>query len=65
MKTQVNPKKKIPNIIVIMNESLSDLATLYNLNISEDNMPFIHSLKDNTIKANVHSSSLGGKNCEL
>lgn len=55
-----------PNIIVIMNESLSDLANLYNLNISEDNMPFIHSLKENTVKANVHSSSLGGKtaNCE-
>ena len=35
-------------------------------NISEDNMPFIHSLKENTIKATVHSSSLGGKtaNCE-
>ena len=55
-----------PNIIVIMNESLSDLASLYGLNISEDNMSFIHSLKENTIKANVHSSSLGGKtaNCE-
>ena len=55
-----------PNIIVIMNESLSDLANLYGLNISEDNMPFIHSLKENTVKANVHSSSLGGKtaNCE-
>ena len=64
--TSESKKKKTPNIIVIMNESLSDLATLYNLNISEDNMPFIHSLKENTIKANVHSSSLGGKtaNCE-
>ena len=59
-------EKDKPNIIVIMNESLSDLASLYNLNISEDNMPFIHSLKENTVKANVHSSSLGGKtaNCE-
>lgn len=59
-------EKENPNIIVIMNESLSDLASLYNLNISEDNMPFIHSLKKNTVKANVHSSSLGGKtaNCE-
>ena len=59
-------KEKSPNIVVIMNESFSDLANLYNLNISEDNMPFIHSLKENTIKAKVHSSSLGGKtaNCE-
>ena len=64
-KNNINDKKT-PNIIVIMNESLSDLKSLYNLNISEDNMPFIHSLKKNTIKANVHTSSLGGKtaNCE-
>ena len=64
--TSTSKKEKSSNIIVIMNESLSDLASLYNLNISEDNMPFIHSLKENTIKANVHSSSLGGKtaNCE-
>lgn len=58
--------EKSPNIIVIMNESLSDLANLYNLQITEDNMPFIHSLSENTIRAKVHSSSLGGKtaNCE-
>ena len=66
-KNNTNKKEQnSPNIIVIMNESLSDLANLYSLNISEDNMPFIHSLKENTVKASVHSSSLGGKtaNCE-
>ena len=65
-KTKRILKKESPNIIVIMNESLSDLASIYSLNISEDNMPFIHSLKKNTVKANVYSSSLGGKtaNCE-
>lgn len=66
-KNSTNKKEQnSPNIIVIMNESLSDLANLYSLNISEDNMPFIHSLKENTVKASVHSSSLGGKtaNCE-
>lgn len=65
-KRTIKKDKKNPNIIVIMNESLSDLVNLYNLEISEDNMPFIHSLKENTVKAHVHSSSLGGKtaNCE-
>ena len=55
-----------PNIIVIMNESLSDLKEIYDLNITEDNMPFMHSMKKNTIKANVHSTAIGSKtaNCE-
>lgn len=56
-----------PNIIAIMNESLADLASVYNLNLSEDNMAFIHSLQDNTVKGNLHSSALGGRtaNCEF
>ena len=60
-----NNKEK-PNIIVIMNESFADLSEVYNIKLTEDNMPFIHSMNENTIKANVHSSSLGGKtsNCE-
>lgn len=39
-----------PNIICIMNESLSDLGALGNLETNEDYMPFIHSLTENTIK---------------
>ena len=64
--TQAISKEK-PNIIAIMNESFADLETVYNLNLSEDNMPFIHSLKENTIVGQVHSSVLGGRtaNCEF
>lgn len=40
----------MPNIICIMNESLSDLGALGNLETNEDYMPFIHSLTENTIK---------------
>lgn len=49
----------LPNIIVIMNESFSDIKGTYNLEI-EDNMPFFHSLKDNTIKGDLYVSVLGG-----
>lgn len=56
-----------PNIIAIMNESFADLEEIYNLNLTEDNMPFIHSLSENTIIGRAHSSSLGCKtaNCEF
>ena len=40
----------MPNIICIMNESLSDLGALGNLETNEEYMPFIHSLTENTIK---------------
>lgn len=62
----VNQENKDPNIIVIMNESFSDLSEIYDLELTEDNMKFIHSMEENTIKANVYTSALGGKtaNCE-
>ena len=42
-----------PNVIAIMNETLSDPATLGNLETNQDYLPFIHSLSDNTIKGTV------------
>lgn len=51
------------NIIVIMNESLSDLA-VYEDSIgpfSEDPMPFINSLTDNTLRGYAYSSVFGGR----
>ena len=47
------------NVIVIMNESFSDLKTTYNLDI-EDNIPYYNSLNDNTVKGTLYSSVLGG-----
>lgn len=50
-----------PNIIVIMNESLADYTDIgEGLALSEDCMPFIHSLTENTIKGNAYASIFGG-----
>lgn len=49
-----------PNLIVIMNESFSDLPAVYGFETNEDGMPNIHSLKQNTIKGNMMVSVFGG-----
>lgn len=55
---EVHGKK--PNIIVIMDEAFSDLKSINDFKTSEDYMPFIRSLDENTIKGNVYVSSFGG-----
>ncbi|MCC8045240.1 MAG: sulfatase-like hydrolase/transferase [Clostridiales bacterium] len=50
-----------PNIIVIMNESWADYTDVGNgLELSEDYMPFIRSLTENTIRGTAYSSVFGG-----
>jgi len=49
-----------PHVIVIMNESYSDLSVLGDYETSEEIFPFISSLDENTIKGNAHVSVLGG-----
>ncbi len=49
-----------PHVILILNESFSDLSILGNLQMSEDNLAFFHSLKDNTVRGYVNASVLGG-----
>jgi phosphoglycerol transferase MdoB-like AlkP superfamily enzyme len=49
-----------PNIIAIMNESFSDLAVDTTLETTEDYMPYIHNLTENTVKGNLYVSVLGG-----
>ena len=51
---------KNPNIIMIMNESFSDLRVLGNFKTSKNVMEFYDSLKENTIKGYVQSSVYGG-----
>lgn len=51
--------KNAPNIICIMNESLSDLSVLGNLQTNEDYMPFMRSLTENTIKGNLFVPVIG------
>lgn len=50
-----------PNLIVIMNESFADYTSIgKGLDLSEDCMPFIHSLMENTIKGTAYVSIFGG-----
>lgn len=42
-----------PNIICIMNESLSDLSVLGEFTTNQDYMPFMRSLTENTVKGNL------------
>ena len=52
-------KEKMPNIIAIMNESLADLSYDGKIQYSEDYLPFIHSLEDNTVKGKLYVSIEG------
>ena len=51
---------KSPNVIVVMNESFSDLSILGDFETNEDYIPFTHKLKKNTVKGWMHSSVFGG-----
>ena len=44
-KTIHKKEEDLPNIIVMMNESFSDLSVLGDFETNEDYMPFIHSLE--------------------
>lgn len=54
-----------PNIIVIMNEAFADLNAIDDLGLSQDAMPFVHSLKgaDNSVTGNLNVSIFGGGTC--
>ncbi len=49
----------MPNLICIMNESLTDLGEMGDLETNVDYMPFIHSLTENTIKGNLYMPVFG------
>ncbi len=55
----IKPDSDAPNIICIMNESLSDLSVLGDLSSNEDYMPFLHSLTENTVKGNLYVPVIG------
>ena len=48
------------NVIVIMNESFSDLSVLPGVETNQDAIPFLRSLTENTIKGYAYSSVFGG-----
>ncbi len=55
----IEPTGKEPNIICIMNESLSDLSVLGEFTTNQDYMPFMHSLTENTVKGNLYVPVIG------
>lgn len=57
--TTVTPNPNSPNIICIMNESLADLSVLGDLQTNKEYMPFLSSLKKNTIKGNLYVPVIG------
>ncbi len=58
-KEDENYTKNTPNIICIMNESLSDLRVLGDFETNKEYMPFMKSLKENTIRGNLYVPVIG------
>lgn len=54
-----NEKQVQPNIIAIMCESLGDLSYNGDIEFSEDYLPFIHGLTENTVKGKLYVSIQG------
>ena len=52
-------ESQAPNIIAIMNESLADLSYNSPIELSEDYLPFLHSLTENTVKGKLYVSIEG------
>ena len=52
--------ERFPTIIVIQNETFADLSVLADIKTDKPVMPFINSLKKNTIKGYVNMSVTGG-----
>lgn len=48
------------NVIAIMNEAFSDLTVLPGVESSQDAMPFLRSLTENTVKGSAYVSVFGG-----
>ncbi|MBE5865803.1 MAG: glycosyltransferase [Lachnospiraceae bacterium] len=53
-------QEELPHVILVMNESFADLRVLGNVELSQENMAFFNSLKENTIRGYVNASVLGG-----
>lgn len=51
------------NVIVIMNEALTDYSLIGDLALSDDPLPFIHSLNDNCKKGSLAVNVYGGSTC--
>lgn len=57
---EVSLPEELPDIVVIMDESLADMRVLGELKTNQPVTPFLDSLKDNTIRGFALSSVFGG-----
>lgn len=57
---QTSAQETQPNIIVIMNESFSDLSVLKEIRTDQEYLPYFHSLTEDTIYGNLYVSPYGG-----
>lgn len=55
-----NQESRNPDVIVIMNESFSDLSVINKIETNMDYMPYFHSLDENCVKGNLYVSVKGG-----
>ncbi|MCM1552776.1 MAG: LTA synthase family protein [Butyrivibrio sp.] len=51
---------ELPHVILIMNESFADLRVLGDLELSQENLSFFYSLRENTLRGYVNTSVYGG-----
>ena len=56
----VLPASRAPNVIVIINESFADMELTGEFAVSEDPMPFLHSLQKDCISGITYASVYGG-----
>lgn len=52
-----------PNVIAVVCESMTDYGSLWQLETSQDPLPFIHSLRGKAVTGNLYVSSFGGETC--
>lgn len=59
----VDPNKKRPNVIAVINEAFSDPQILGDIETNEDYMPFIHDLmkNGNCVRGTTYASIVGGQ----
>lgn len=56
----IDAPTKTPNIICIMNESLSDLSVLGDVQTNIPYLPYLNNLTENTVRGNLAISVIGG-----
>lgn len=55
------PEKDLPNIIVIMNESFSDMTVHRDFETNKEYLSYFYSICENNLSGNLHTSVYGGK----